>query len=193
MCLKSDAWRVTWGDMLYVISCYSQESFWQINTLCNIFSGGQFSSPIASFGAVMEPPCRDRYIPSFMCQQCPYSRPSWGGGAAAVMYRSPDKIECRPLLKCEQGAGVWGCSVFSECYGLRELACGCLDFIEGWMSQLGKIICRPPAFVALWRGQCDIIWHIAIVYPVSVLFEEMSGIPILPFWTTFACAVIPAV
>lgn len=110
-----------------------------------------------------------------------------------VMYRSPDKIECRPLLKCEQGAGVWGCSVFSEWYGLRELACGCLDFIEGWMSQLGKIICRPPAFVALWRGQCDIIWHIAIVYPVSVLFEEMSGIPILPFWTTFACAVIPAV
>lgn len=114
-------------------------------------------------------------------------------GEAAVMYRSADKIECRPLLKCEQGAGVWGCSVFSEWYGLRELACGCLDFIEGWMSQLGKIICRPPAFVALWRGQCDIIWHIAIVYPVSVLFEEMSGIPILPFWTTFACAVIPAV
>lgn len=103
------------------------------------------------------------------------------------------KLNAGLLLKCEQGAGVWGCSVFSEWYSLRELACGCLDFIEGWMSQLGKIICRPLAFVALWRGQCDIIWHIAIVYPVSVFFEEMSGIPTLPFWTTFACAVIPAV
>lgn len=85
-------------------------------------------------------------------------------GGAAVMYRSPDKIECRPLLKCEQGAGVWGCSVFSEWYGLRELACGCLDFIEGWMSQLGKITCRRavwhylahcdllPSLSALWRN-----------------------------------------
>lgn len=47
---------------------------------------------IASFCAVMEPPCRDRYIPSFVCQQRPHS---WPPGR--VMYCRLHKIKHRHL------------------------------------------------------------------------------------------------
>lgn len=97
------------------------------NALCNSFSWGKLFPVIASFSAVVEPPCRDHYIPSFVCQQCPYSRPP------GELYTVGQTKLNADFLKCEQGAGgVRSCAVFSE--PNSEHACGCLDFFEGWLS-----------------------------------------------------------
>lgn len=85
-CLRkmSDVSKVTLGDVLYVISCYLHESFWQINMLCNI-SGGQFSPPLsASFGAVMEPPAEIVTFPHSCVSNVQTRGPRWVGGVCTV-------------------------------------------------------------------------------------------------------------
>lgn len=150
--------HVGWHEVCHILLLHASHLVeWSPgNTLCNSFSGGPFLSFIASFSAVMKPPCRDRYIPSFVCQQCPYSRPP-----ERVMYCRPDEIKCRHF-KSEEGAGTF----FTKWYSLRT----CLwmfrfhwtDSCPGW----ARLLTGPFAFVAsesrALRGQCDTVWHTTI-------------------------------
>lgn len=84
------------------------------------------------------PPCRDRYIPSLVCQQCPYSRPP-----ERAMYCRPGQIKCRHF-KSEEGAG----SFHTKWYSLRT----CLwMFRFHWTDSCpgrARLLTGPFAFVA---------------------------------------------
>lgn len=71
--------------------CIVQQLLWRpvLLTYCQL---------LCCYGA----PCRDHYIPSFVCQQCPYSRPP-----GRVMYCRVDKIARRHLKMWTGSCRAW--------------------------------------------------------------------------------------
>lgn len=65
------------------------------------------------------------------------------------------------ILKRKEGAGVRGCSIFSKWCSLREHACGCLDFIEGWLSPAETDYLQPAScFCCEWECSMERAgWH----------------------------------